>query len=165
MYTTQIKRSLTAGLLGMLTAASQAIASPTMPPVTVLFEGAYCGADNEALEWVTDQHRLDTIRNAAHSQAPTGTVFPTVKLSETAVFLLSLGTRPTPGYRTIPDEAGNLDGTTLTVTLHWQQPPEGMILPQVITTPCLLFSVPDGNFDQLRLIDQHGMQRLSVPRP
>jgi len=153
-------------VMGVLSITSNAIADPAMKPATEIFAGSRCGSDAKALEWITDTVRLDTLRSHLAEQAPANEPLPTIDLVTESVFLLSMGTQPTPGYRVSPaPSAPKLDGNTLTISMHWRQPPEGLMLAQVITTPCLLFSVENGDYQQLQIVDQNGQQRLTASRP
>lgn len=146
--------------------ASPADASSAMSPVTVLFESSSCGSDNASLEWISDAARLEAVRAslvAAGTAAPApAAIDPTVQ----PVLLLSMGTQPTPGYRVSPGpDLPHSAGNTLLVPMRWSQPPAGLMLPQVITTPCVLFSVASGDYGRIEIIDQHGQPRLSAQRP
>jgi len=155
--------TLFAASLGAMTFMTPLSANPTAAAVTVLYQGAHCGRDAEALVWISDPQQLAAMGNQA-APAPD---LPAIGTGESALFLLSIGSRPTPGYGVMPMAAPGIssDDTSLTIPMRWLQPPEGMMLSQVITTPCLLFSVPDSGFAQLQLVDQDGKKRLSASRP
>lgn len=153
-------------VFGVLSINSNAIAGPAMKPATEMFAGSRCGGDAEALEWITDTDRLDAIRDQLVKQSPVDKPLPTINLATDSVFLLSMGTRPTPGYGvSLTPTAPQLSGNTLTLDMHWRQPPEGLMLAQVLTNPCLLFSVDNGDYQQVRILDQNGQQRLTASRP
>jgi len=159
--------TLVAGIL----LSSAAFAAPAqvdnpMHPVTVLFSSNQCGSDSDSLEWVTDPARLEVIRAALAAPGAAPPPLPTIDPATETVLLLSMGTQPTPGYQVSPGaELPTNEGRILRIPMHWRQPPAGVMLPQVITTPCLLFSVASGDYDRIDIIDQQGQLRLSANAP
>lgn len=153
-------------LLVSVAMASSAHASNAMTPVTVLFESSDCGSESATLEWLSDAARLQAIHATLASSGGAPPALPAIDPGAQPVLLLSMGTQPTPGYRVSPGaELPHSDADTLMVPMRWSQPPPGLMLPQVITTPCLLFSVANGNFNRIEIIDQQGKARLSATRP
>ena len=153
-------------LFGSTAIASPAHASHPMSPVTVLFQSDYCGSDSASLEWITDPSRLEAIRANLAAPGARPPALPDIDPGSQPLLLLSMGSQATPGYRVSPGAPlPSIKGNTLRVPMHWSQPPAGLMLPQVITYPCLLFSVADGAYTRIELIDQKGQPRLSAIRP
>ena len=56
--------------------------------------------------------------------------------------LVSRGAQPTGGYR-LQFKNANLSGDRVTLKLHWQTPPEGAMVSQAITHPCIVLALAD----------------------
>ncbi|MDX1588153.1 MAG: protease complex subunit PrcB family protein [Oleiphilaceae bacterium] len=65
------------------------------------------------------------------------------------VLLVALGERPTPGYGAELDRVEVVSGDRLSLHLNASKPEEGSLLAQVITTPCLALSLPEGGWSAL----------------
>ena len=56
----------------------------------------------------------------------------------------------------MPEGSVRLQGTSLTISAIWQQPPEGAILPQVLTSPCVAITVPTAQYSTVKVENQNG---------
>lgn len=106
--------------------------------------------DAQALERAMVQPGLLT-------QAPA----PSVDFTRESVLLLEMGSQPTPGYgmelRRAEFEQGALE-----VHVRWVAPSADAILPQMLTSPCIVVKVPRTDIDTVRVIDQHGAVRVET---
>jgi len=66
---------------------------------------------------------------------------------------ISLGERPTPGYKIVLRDEPALDGATLTVRVDVEGPPKDAILPQMITQPCLVLGIGEKAAKNVRVED------------
>ena len=79
---------------------------------------------------------------------------------------ISLGDRPTPGYKLVLGDEPSLDRGTLTVRVNVQTPPKDAILPQMITQPCIVIGVGDKSVAKVRVEDaSHApVGEVAIPR-
>jgi hypothetical protein len=56
--------------------------------------------------------------------------------------VIALGQRPTPGYQVMLDQSEMMDGVVL-IRFHEQQPQQGMAVAQVMTSPCMVLTLPE----------------------
>ena len=66
---------------------------------------------------------------------------------------ISLGERPTPGYKVVLGAEPTLDHGTLTVRVDTESPPKDAILPQMITQPCIVIGVGERSVEKVRVED------------
>lgn len=150
------RRSVVAALA---LAAACAHARPL--PATVVRSGMQCGgaAEGVSARWLGTESAL---REALVLEAPLGVApaAPAVDFSRSGVILVAMGQRPTAGYAISLAEprAEVRDGVaTLVVTL--EEPAPDAMLAQVITSPCLLVSLPREGLREVRVVDAAGAVR------
>lgn len=71
------------------------------------------------------------------------------------LFALSGGRQPTAGYYYALKDARQL-GDVAELQLHWHTPDPDSMQAQVITYPCIVVGLEQGNFSEVRAVDQHG---------
>jgi len=71
------------------------------------------------------------------------------------LIVVAIGEKPTAGYGLAYDGA-KLDGRTLIVTVRETAPPPDAMTAQVITHPCLVLEIPEGELDRVRVVDAAG---------
>lgn len=78
------------------------------------------------------------------------------------VLVLTLGSRPTPGYR-LSLHAARIHLGQLDLQIEEQKPPADALLAQMITQPCLLLRVQKTGWQQVRLLDPLGQPWPNAP--
>ncbi len=140
------------------------------PPLAsqVIYNGLQCGADRAAptVQWINDPatlaRRYSTIRASGDAAATT----PPIDFKNQGVLLVTMGRRPSAGYRLnfLRSDWVRRSGSTVRVKLTWQSPEPGSEQAQVVTHPCLLLRLPAIAFTRVRVIDQDGTVRLNTGR-
>jgi hypothetical protein len=69
---------------------------------------------------------------------------------------ISLGQRPTAGYRLTVDGPADFADGVLTVRVNETRPPADAMVAQVLTHPCVVIGVPDPRAQHIRVIDNTG---------
>lgn len=78
-----------------------------------------------------------------------------VDFSEEAVLLISMGQRPTAGYRLrLSTDYLHVRDGELTVPVTWTVPAAGELVAQVITHPCLILTLPRTDVRSIKVKDQ-----------
>jgi len=81
-----------------------------------------------------------------------------------SVIVISMGQKPTPGYTVDVSEGSvTLQGKALTISALWHQPPQGAVLPQVITSPCIAITVPTAQYSTVNVENQNGDIVIAQP--
>ncbi len=137
-------------------------ATEATEPVHVLYRGIHCPATQPGIrvirdaaswsEWQRRQQQMSfSTSNEPEQEAAA------LNFSQVTVIVISMGQKPTPGYAVdVPEGSVTLQGPSLTISTVWQQPPEGAILPQVITSPCVAITVPTAQYSTVKVENQHG---------
>ncbi len=137
-------------------------ATEATEPVHVLYRGIHCPATQPGIrvihddaswaEWQRQRQRMSFPGPNKPEDAAAGLDF-----SQISVIVILMGQKPSPGYA-VDVSAGSitLKGTSLTINAVWQQPPEGAILPQVITSPCVAITVPTAQYSTVKVENQNG---------
>ena len=148
-------------------AAATVPSHPASPAnrATTLYQNTHCGGD-AGLEQISGNARLEALKIELGQHRPDESPPEFIAVTatpDTLTLLLRMGLQPTPGYGATPGELRpSPDGRELVISVDWHSPPEGVLLPQMITTPCVLFSIEGSPYATIRLIDQDGIQRGQI---
>jgi hypothetical protein len=151
--------------VSLLLGACQAQA-PQVPPrdarldLQTLHASASCGSEQASLRPVADAAALARIVNAADTLGTPPKAIA-VDFTQRAVFQLSMGQQPNTGSG-LAVHSGSVDASRLTVNVQWQLPEPGRMYAMRATQPCVVFSLPRGDYRSARVLDQHGQQKLAV---
>lgn len=139
---------------------------PQAPPrearldLQTLHAGNLCGTEQASLRPVADAAALARIVTPAHILGATPKIIA-VDFSRRSVFHLSMGQQPNTGSG-LGVNAASVDAQRLTVNAVWQLPEPGRMYAMMVTQPCVVFSLPRGDYRSARVLDQNGQQRLAV---
>ncbi len=145
-----------------LAAASMGCAMQSVQPVPqaeVLYRGGQCGGAQAGLSWLGDAESYHAV--LSRTRAPSSGTLPEVDFADTGVVYVEMGERPTAGYG-LDFLGARIEGEALVLELDWREPPEDAFTAQVITQPCLLLSMPKGDYREIRAEDSQGQERLQV---
>lgn len=79
---------------------------------------------------------------------------------------LSMGLQPTPGYAVrLAETNASVNGAVVSVPIEWQQPPADAIQPQVVSWPCMVVTLPRGDYRAVHFVDRDGEVRARLARP
>jgi hypothetical protein len=135
-------------------------------PIAALPSPGQCGAlSGPAVRWIARSSEWRELYARANSQWLDPPPPPTVDFAHAGVLLIAMGQRSTAGYGlTLVDAVATVGGETLTVRVDWREPPPGRRQAQVMTSPCLLATVPKADFTRIRVVDREGRVRLEGER-
>lgn len=163
-------------LLLLYCAFSACVLAPTVDsaevkriPVRILYKDALCGGNRPtpSVTLVTDSGQLKRIliesKGRMLGQSPP---VPVVDFDAEHVVTIQMGQKPTGGYGielAEPDATLN-DGEAL-IRLRWIEPAPGSIVTQILTSPCLIVSLPIGTYEKIAITDENGNVREKVSLP
>jgi hypothetical protein len=77
-----------------------------------------------------------------------------------------MGQKPTGGYglELAEPHATLSDGEAL-IRLRWIEPAPGSIVTQILTSPCLIISLPKGAYEKITITDENGDVRETISLP
>ncbi len=156
-----LKRLLMMPLLGVLAACQPRLEAVSEPlTATVLFQGQQCGrqAAAPALSRIADAQALAALarrvgRPFSLSEEP--------DFERRIVLLVEMGMRPTTGYGlALAGPVVAVKRSSAELTLAWRRPAPDAMLAQMVTSPCLLLSLPPAGYDRVEVFDDSGERRL-----
>lgn len=84
-------------------------------------------------------------------------------MAEGGALVVELGQRPTGGYTiSLNGDKTGIHGDTLQVGIDWYAPRLDAAVSQAMTSECLVFSLPPGSYDRVKVVDQLGNSRGEV---
>ena len=154
-------------LLGACQAQAPAPSAPPrgateLRPVTI-HASASCGKTQPSVHPIPDQASLTQIVTGGRMLGADQPPVPAVDFASNMVMLLSMGQQPSAGYQIgVTAATVRLDSRVLTVSSLWQQPEPGVMQATVITQPCVIFSLPRGDYRAVQIVDQQRQERMLV---
>ena len=138
-------------------------------PLRVLYQDVLCGGNRltPSVTLVADSDQLKRIliesKGRMLGQSPPT---PAVDFNTEHVITIQMGQKPTGGYGielAEPDATLN-DGEAL-IRLRWIEPAPGAIVTQILTSPCLIVSLPKGAYEEIVIMDEKGNVQETVSLP
>lgn len=147
---------------------SQSPVSDSTEPVQleVVYRGSRCAAVEPGIQVIRDTAAWTEWKRQRDRQVLSATDGPddeatVIDFGQLTVIVISMGQRPTPGYAVeVPEDSAVLQGESLIISSVWQRPAEGAILPQVLTSPCVAFTVPAAQYNAVQIKNEQGVTVL-----
>jgi hypothetical protein len=157
-------RRLGAALAGALVAAGCAHARGV--PAVAVRGGAQCGGAG-----ATPTARWIPSEAAARQALGLGAVLDGpppaslgVDFGRDGAVLVAMGRRPTAGYEiALASPRAEVKDGVATIAVRFEEPPQGAVLAQVVTSPCLLVVLPREGLREVRVVDGSGAVRAVAP--
>lgn len=144
------------------TPAAQPPGALELHPVTI-HASDMCGKEQPSVYPIPDQASLTRIVTGGRMLGADQPPAPTVDFASSMVMLLSMGQQPSAGYQIgVTAATVRLDTRVLTVSSLWKQPEPGGMQATMITQPCVIFSLPRGDYRALQIVDQQRQERMLV---
>jgi hypothetical protein len=143
---------------------AQAPAGPTPVSHQVVHASAQCGADAPLVERITDAGGL---RQAIAGRTVGGSpALPIVDFDRSLVLRLSMGQQPNPGHR-MGVTGARVEGASrrLVIDTVWATPEPGRMYAAMVTQPCVIVTVPRGDYGSVAVLDAQGRERMGAPLP
>ena len=138
-------------------------------PVRILYQDALCGGNRPtpSVTLVAGSDQLKRILSAVKGRmiGPSPPA-PLVDFDAEHVVDIQMGQKLTGGYgiELVEPHATLNDGEAL-IRLRWIEPAPGAIVTQILTSPCLIISLPKGAYEEIAITDENGNVREKVSLP
>jgi len=91
---------------------------------------------------------------------------PVVDFDAEHVVTIQMGQKPTGGYGIeLAEPDATLRGGEALIRLRWIEPAPGSIVAQILTSPCLIVSLPKGAYEKITITDENGSVRETISLP
>jgi len=163
------KARLWTGLLVLLLSACRANGIPGSTPATVeaalLTQSSQCWNDGmePSVVWISniEAYKSAYKQTRKHILDDSG-YLPNVDFNRSGVIAVYMGKHSTAGYQVgLASGTAAISGHDLTLLVSWVEPPADALMAQVITSPCVLVSIPKGDYAAIRVVDEAGRLRAS----
>lgn len=160
------KMTLIAVIVAALISGGCATTTAPQPlPARQIYADGLCGRTetDAAARWIADASELEIVRRQFGQYRLGPPTLPAVDFRRRGVLLVLMGRRATAGYAlALASEQAHLKDGVATVALDWQRPGEDAILAQVLTSPCVMITLPRHGLERIDVVDQTGTRRASV---
>ena len=138
-------------------------------PLRILYQDGLCGGNRPtpSVTLVADSDQLKRIftevKGRMLAQSPPA---PTVDFDAEHVVTIQMGQKPTGGYGIeLAEPHATLNNGEAFIRLRWIEPAPGAIVTQILTSPCLIISLPKGAYEKIVITDEYGnvREKVSVP--
>ena len=134
--------------------------------VDLLVQGSFCqaGSTEPSMALIGDDDAYRSAYQQIRKHIPdSAAIPPTVDFDRFDVLAVYMGSRSTAGYRVgLASGAANVgENNELYLQVSWTEPPEGVLLAQVMTSPCMLVSIQKGAYSAIHAIDEKGSIRIT----
>jgi hypothetical protein len=125
----------------------------TSESVTPIYQGRHCGRSEPAahVTWIQSEAVLQDAHRKMHRNSLQAPPLPDVDFDTHGLVLIELGQRPTAGYQMhLASQLMVMDKGDAVITFSVDKPAGPAA--QVITSPCMLVSVPRGDYVGVRAL-------------
>lgn len=138
--------------------------------IETLHASVHCEASvlDVKTSWYSNEEQLSRAysklrKGRHHSTRRESAELPVVDFNHAGVVLVEMGHQPTLGYRLILRNAvATVIDNRAEVVVEWSEPPDGMMVGQAMTSPCLMLKVGRGEYREIWIMDQQGQRRSSA---
>lgn len=132
----------------------------------VIFQSIQCRAltPEPSFAMVSSQRQLDLLLQELNRHILGGTPIPyLVDFRSMNVLVLEMGYRPTAGYSlSINESEIRVKNNEALVIGQWDEPPGDSVQAQVVTSPCVIFTLPKGNYSRVTVDFHNKSSQYSV---
>ncbi len=133
----------------------------TTVPIQIAYRDSQCMKERAIIEPIHNITVLmDWWQPLARQQIPAKQLpqsLRAINFERSAVFVLSMGSQPTAGYGIeLHSDRATVQRESLTIPAGWQEPPADTMVAQVVTSPCIVFTVPANRYQTVMVRDRQG---------
>lgn len=149
------------GMIGCQTGGGPAPAIVPLP-VKVLSSSLHCrpASGSWTVTLVDSPAMLELMASKidAHLIGTSSKKLPPVNLEDGYVIAVEMGRQPTAGFGIDPKKvSATVTDRTVILRISWHGPAVDVLVPQVVTSPCLFVFLARGSYDQILVKDQKDM--------
>ncbi|GGC58234.1 protease complex subunit PrcB family protein [Marinobacter halophilus] len=124
-------------------------AAGDQPQVRQVTQSAHCGLTGPGVVHARTSAELEALLDVGGQNISTG-VIRQINLDQESLVIVTLGQKPTAGYSVKLDSATR-ENKALRLAMNVTEPAPGMMVAQVITTPCVVLAVTGEGWRRLEI--------------
>jgi hypothetical protein len=138
-------------------------------PVRILYQDVICSGNRPtpSVTLVADSDQLKRIFIESKGRMLGQSLpVPAVDFDAEHVVTIQMGQKPSGGYGIeLAEPYATLNDGESLIRLRWIEPAPGSIVTQILTSPCLIVSLPKGTYENIVITDEKGnvLETISVP--
>ena len=138
-------------------------------PLRILYQDVLCGGNRPtpSVTLVADSDQLKQIFIESKGRMLGQSLqAPVVDFDAEHVVTIQMGQKPTGGYGIeLAEPHATLNDGEALIRLRWIEPAPGAIVTQILTSPCLIISLPKGAYGKIAITDENGSVRETISLP
>lgn len=139
-------------------------------PVRLIYQNQQCQSDISRIESIQDVAALTRWwQPFARQQLPAKPLPPelaAIDFDQLTAFIVSMGSQPTAGYGIeLHADQAPVQGATLTIPATWKEPAPDMMVAQIMSSPCVVITVPVKRYETVAVRDQQGDTLVETQLP
>mgnify|MGYP000255756382 CR=1 FL=1 len=123
-------------------------------PIKELFSSLNCNINKASITAITDKLSLQETLNKTKPYISNSTIseLASIDFNTSAVYLVAMGVKPNSGYSIkLTNVDARYEHGTLNLPLKVEQPLKGGMYAQMMTSPCILISLPSGAYNKVSI--------------
>lgn len=139
--------------------------SATSVPIRIVHRDQHCPGDSASIEVIKDSAALgqwwQPFARQRFPARPLPQSLATIDFARSSAIVVYLGSRPTAGYDIeLYSDRASVQKTSLTIPAQWREPPAGSLAAEVMTSPCVVMTLPAGRYETVTVRDRQGRELL-----
>lgn len=119
------------------------------PNIRQVTQSAHCGLTGPGVALASSSAELEALLDVGGQNMSTG-VIRQVNLDKESLVIVTLGQKPTAGYG-VGLSSASKTGQTLKLSMTVTEPAPGMMVAQVITSPCVVLAAAEQDWQRLEI--------------
>ncbi len=134
-------------------------------PIRIVHRDHHCPSDTARIEVIQDRATLEQWwQPFARQQFPARPLprsLATLDFERSSAIVVFLGSRSTAGYDIeLYADRASIRKTSLIIPAQWREPLAGTMAAEVMTSPCVVMTVPAGRYETVTVQDRQGRKLL-----
>jgi len=134
-------------------------------PIRIVHRDHQCLSDTARIEMIQNTTALgqwwQPFAKQQFPARPLPQSLATIDFDRSSAIVVFLGSRPTAGYDIeLYSDRARVQKTSLTIPAQWREPPSGTMAAEVVTSPCVVMTVPAGRYETVTVQDRQGRKLL-----
>jgi len=139
-------------------------------PILAAYQDQQCHSDVADIKLIQNELSLanwwQPLANQQFPVKPLPQELGAIDFDKTILIIVLMGSRPTAGYSIeLYDDQAPVQVTALTIPAIWKEPTHDAMVAQIMTSPCVVISMPAKHYETVAVRDQQGNTLLEAHFP